>query len=85
MDELVNYDIMYPNPSSAWANAPHILPNDGLAEWLFSIARKPVNKFSIPFQFPMTVIDHELQKAANSCCYGDVDFSHSSCRLVLDQ
>lgn len=83
MDELISYDIIYPNPSAAWANAPHIVPKDRPAEWRFTVDLQPVKKFTVPFQFPMPIIDHELLKTAKSRYYASIDFTHSFWKLGL--
>lgn len=43
-----------------------MVPKLGPAEWQFTVDLSPFNKFTIPFQFPMPVIEHEVIKTAKS-------------------
>lgn len=66
MDELISHGIVYPNLSSPWACTPLIVPKPDLAEWRFTVDISPVNKFTIPYQCPMPVIEHEIKKPLDS-------------------
>lgn len=83
VDELVIYGIMYPNPSSPWACAPFIVPNLCPAERRFTADLSFVNKYTIPFQFPMPVIEHELTKTSKSGVFAVVDLTHGYWQLFL--
>lgn len=85
VDELLRYNLVYANPSSAWACAPLLVPKPGPAEWRFTVDLTPVNKLTIPHSFPMPVIKHELLKTSGSCVYASVDFTHSYWQLPLHE
>lgn len=83
MDELVSYGIMYPIRSSPWASAFHIVPNSGMAMWRRTADRTPVNKLTVPYRFPMLVIEHELTKIADSRVFASVKFTHNYWQILL--
>lgn len=82
-DELMKYNLIYPNPSSKWACAPLLVPKAGPAEWRFTVDLRPVNRFTIRHQFIMPRIEEELTKTADSVVYASVDFTHSYWQLPL--
>lgn len=83
IDERIGHCIVYPNPSSPWACAPLIVPKTGPVEWRFTVDLSPVNKFTIPYQYPMPVIEHELNKTSRSRVFTDADLTHSYWQLLL--
>lgn len=44
------------------ASAPLLVPKPFADRWRFTGDLRPVNQYTIPFQYPMPIIDHELQK-----------------------
>lgn len=77
VDELIHIGIMYRNPSSPWASALHIVRKPSSAEWRITVNLDPVSKYTIPYQFTMLVIEHELGTTALSKKYANVEFTHS--------
>lgn len=82
-DELIRFNLIYPNPSSKWACAPLLVPKPGPSEWRFTVDLRPVNQYTIRHQYPMPRIEEELTKTAGSSVYASVDFTHSYWQLPL--
>lgn len=85
MEELQSSGIVYPNPFSAWACSPLIVPKPGPSHWRFSADLKPVNHFTVPFQYPIPVVEHELTNTCKSKFFANVDFTHSYWQLRLHE
>ena len=76
MDQLIKLDLVYPNPTSKWGSALHLVPKHGPDGWRFTSDLRPINRWTIAERFPMPNIEHELQKAKGSEFYGDFDLTH---------
>lgn len=82
-NELMQYNLIYPNPSSKWACAPLLVPKSGPAEWRFTVDLRPINQYTIRHQLIMPNVEEELTKTAGSTVYASVDFTHSYWQLPL--
>lgn len=83
-DKLVEHGMAYPNPTSAWACAPLLVPKDGPTKFRFTVDLRPVNRFTVKHQFPMPNIEHELGKLSGSRYFATFDLSHGYWQLELD-
>ena len=83
--KLMKYGIVYSNPTSAWAAAPHLVPKRGLDEYRFTVDLRPVNKYTIQSQFPMPNLEHELQKLSGSRYFANMDLSNAYWQLPLEE
>lgn len=83
MQDLVRHNLVYANPSSKWACAPLIVPKAGPSQWRFTVDLRPVNRFTVPYQFPMPRVEIELTKTAGSRFYANFDFTHGYWQLPL--
>lgn len=54
--QLVNANMAYLNPSSAWACAPLLVPKDGPDEFRFTDDLRPFNRFTVKHQFSMPIL-----------------------------
>ena len=80
---LVKHNMAYSNPSSPWACAPLLVPKTGPEGFRFTVDLRPVNKFTVRYQYPMPNIEHELTKTSRSSVYAEFDFVHSYWQLML--
>jgi len=76
--------MVYPNPSSPWACAPLLVPKDAPSRFRFTVDLRPVNRFTVKYQYPMPDIEVELSKLAGAKYFGTFDFSHGYWQLPLD-
>jgi len=75
--------MIYPNPSSRWACAPLLVPKPGESRFRFTVDLRPVNRYTIKYQFPMPDVEVELTKLAGAKYFATFDFSHGYWQLPL--
>lgn len=83
MQELVEDKLVYENSSSKWACAILILPKAGLPKWRFTIDLRPINLFTVLYQFPIPRVEIEVTKTAGSFLYANFDLSRGYWQLPL--
>lgn len=83
MEELIQFDLVYPNSSSKWACAPLIVPKPGPSQRRFTVDLNPVNHFTIPYQFPKPNVEHELTKTSGSKFCANFDFTQGYWQIPL--
>lgn len=66
-----------------WASAPHIVPKPGPVMWRFTADLRPVNKFTVLYQFWSPNVEPEFDKKANARLFVNVDFTHSYSQILL--
>ena len=82
--KLVGNGKAFPNPTSAWACAPLLVPKPGPARFRFTVDPRPVNKFTVKHQYPMLNLDHELTKLGGSRFFATFDLSHGYWQFELE-
>lgn len=76
MSKLLECNYTYPNPTSRWGSAPHLVSKPGPDGWRFTGDLRLVNKWTIASKFPMPVVEQELEKAQGAHFFGDYDMLH---------
>ena len=82
--KLVRNGMAFPNPTSAWACAPLLVPKPGPARFRFTVDLRPVNKFTVKHQYPVPNLDHELTKLGGSRYFATFDLSHGYWQFELE-
>ena len=85
VNSLLDKNMAYPNPYSAWASAPLCVPKPGPSNFLFTVDLRPVNKFTIKHAYPMPNLEQELHKLSGSKCYANFDLSQAYWQLSLHE
>lgn len=57
VSKLLECGMVYSNPTSKWACAPLIVLKFGPSQFRFTVDLRPVNKFTLPHQYPMPNIE----------------------------
>lgn len=83
VSKLLEANLIYANPSSRWACAPHLVPKPGPAEWRFTVDLRPVNCQTHPQAFPLPLVEVELEKASGAKHFSEFDMIHSYWQLAL--
>lgn len=82
--KLVDCGMAYENPTSPWASAPLLVAKPGPAKFRFTTDLRPVNRFTVAYQYPMPNTEQELVKVSGSKCFANVDFCQTYWQLALD-
>lgn len=83
VEKLLDAGLNYPNPTSKWSCAPHLVPKPGPAEWRFTVDLRHVNKSTYALNFPLLFIDAELDKAAGAQMFCEFDMTQGYWQLLL--
>lgn len=83
MKQLMDADIIYPNPTASWASAPLLVEKPGPAKFRFTVDLRPVNQFTVKHQYPMPNLEHELTKLSSSAFFATFDLSHGYWQFPL--
>lgn len=59
VNDLIENGMVYPNPTSAWADEALLVPKLG-AQFRFTVDLRLVNKYTVRHQFPMPNLEHEM-------------------------
>lgn len=69
--------------SSKWLCASRIVAEAGPLTWRFTVNLRPVNLFTISYQFPIPLVKIELTKTAWSRIYANLDFPQRHWQVPL--
>lgn len=83
VSELISKGMLYPNPTASWAAAPLLVPKPGPTKFRFTVDLRPVNKYTVKYQYPMPNIEFELHRLAKATCFATFDLSHGYWQLPL--
>ena len=84
--ELLELGLVYRNPDSRWASAPHLVPKSGSAEqWRFTVDLRAVNKMTEPVAWPMPHLDTLLARLKGSTCFFVIDLCNGYWQMPLDK
>lgn len=83
--KLIDANLIYSNPTSRWACAPHLVPKQGPDEWRFTTDLRPINCQTYPQAFPLPIIEMEVDKASGACHFSEFDMTHGYWQLMLHQ
>lgn len=75
--------MVYKNATSPWAAAPVIVRKPNSDNFRFTVDLRPVNKYTIKYQYPMPNLEYELLQLTNSSCYARFDLSYAYWQLRL--
>lgn len=76
VSDLVKHKMSYAKSASPCALAPVLVAEPGAENLRFTVDLRPVNSFTIRYQFPMPNIDHELLKLSHSMNFAPSDLIH---------
>lgn len=83
--KLLEAGFVYPNPTSKWSCAPHLVSNPEPAECSFTVNLRPVNRCTYSFHLPMPLTEAELDKASGAKRFSEFDMTHGSWQLRLHE
>lgn len=74
--KLLDAGLLYPNTTSKWSCALHLLPEPGPTERRLTVDLRPSNRYTFPLHFPLALIEEELDKAAGATIFFEFDMIH---------
>lgn len=83
VSEIFNCGIIYPNLTDPWAVAPILVPKPGPSRFRFTVHLKPVNKYTVCYQYWMPVLEQELCNLSSSKVCSNFYLSHGYWQLPL--
>ena len=83
MGAFLKKGMVYPKPSSKWACASLVLSKLGPALFCFTLDIRPVNCYSLKYQYPMSDLRVEPGKLVGARFFVAFDFSQGCWQLPL--
>ena len=84
VEQLLELGLVYRNPSSRWASAPHLVPKPNSSEqWRFTVDLRAVNKLTEPIAWPMPHLDTLLSHVAGSKYFFVIDLCNGYWQMPL--
>lgn len=75
--KLEDVELNYPNPTSKWACASHLVPKAGPDAWRFTVDVRPVNQYTVPIKLILPAVEHGLDETSGSLQSCNLDMPHS--------